>query len=149
MYDQSISMTHTIRLNLVQKTGVCFRRTGLLMLFLQWLVAAPLHAELLTLEQALELSLQQNRELENAGMEVDKAADSIDAERTKRLPRLKFDFSETYNLTPQTFTYEAGAFGPVPTQDVQITAQDGFTTIVSAGARQPLAQNLSLTRNPR
>ena len=134
-------MTKAKRLNANWTNWISFRKIGLLMLFIQWFViAAPVHAEILTLEQALELSLQQNRELENAGLEIDKATENIEAERTKRLPKLNFDLSESYNLTPQTFTYKAGTFGTVPTQDVEITAQDGFTTIVSAGAKQPLAQ---------
>ena len=82
-------MTKAKRLNANWTNWISFRKIGLLMLFIQWFViAAPVHAEILTLEQALELSLQQNRELENAGMEVDKATENIEAERTKRLPKL-------------------------------------------------------------
>jgi hypothetical protein len=42
----------------------------------------------LTLEQALDIALQDNRTLDNAEMDVGKAADSVAAECTKRLPKL-------------------------------------------------------------
>jgi outer membrane protein len=93
----------------------------------------------LTLEQALDIALQENRNLDNAEMDVGKATDSLAAERTKRLPRLNLGVSEYYNLTPQSFTYEAGTFGPVPTEDVEITSHEGFTTVVSASVKQPLS----------
>ena len=93
----------------------------------------------LTLEQALDIALQDNRTLDNAEMDVGKAADSVAAERTKRLPKLNLGASESYNLTPQSYTYETGTFGPVPTDDVEITSHEGFTTIVSASVKQPLS----------
>lgn len=95
---------------------------------------------LLTLEQAIDAALQQNRSLENAGMEVDKAADSVKAARTRQLPILNLDLSESYNLTPQSFTFAAGTFGPVPPQDVEIESKDGFTPIVSLSIKQPLSE---------
>ena len=94
----------------------------------------------LTLEQALDIALQQNRSLENAGMEVDKAADSVKAARTRQLPRLDLNLSESYNLTPQSFTFDAGIFGPVPPQDVEIDAKQDLTTIVSLSIKQPLSE---------
>ena len=83
--------------------------------------------------------MQENRTLANAEMDVGKAADSVAAERTKRLPKLNVGVAESYNLTPQSYTYETGTFGPVPTEDVKITSHDGFTTIVSASVKQPLS----------
>jgi len=97
--------------------------------------AAP--EPVLTLEQALDIALQDNRTLDNAEMDVGKAADSVAAERTKRLPKLNLGASESYNLTPQSYTYETGTFGPVPTEEVEITSHEGFTTIVSASVKQP------------
>jgi outer membrane protein len=94
---------------------------------------------MLTLEQALDAALQQNRSLENAGMEVDKATDSVKAARTLQLPRLELNLSESYNLTPQSYTFEAGTFGVVPQQDVEIDARQDFTTITSLSIKQPLS----------
>ncbi len=93
----------------------------------------------LTLDQALDIALQENRTLENAEMDVGKAADSVAAERTRRLPKLHLGVTESYNLTPQSYTFAAGVFGPVPSEDVKIDAHDGFTTIVSASVKQPLS----------
>ncbi|HYQ70625.1 MAG TPA: TolC family protein [Gammaproteobacteria bacterium] len=95
---------------------------------------------LLTLEQAIDAALQQNRSLENAGMEVDKAADSVAATRTRQYPNLELGFSELYNLTSQSFTFDAGTFGPVPPQDVEIDSRNDFTPIVSLSIKQPLSE---------
>jgi len=65
-------------------------------------IVAP--ERVLTLDQALDIALQRNRSLENADMEVDKAADSVKAARTRQLPRLDLNLSESYNLTPQSYT---------------------------------------------
>jgi outer membrane protein len=73
-------------------------------------------------------------------MEVDKAADSVKAARTRQLPRLDLDLSDAYNLTPQSFTFEAGTFGPVPPQNVDIDTKQGFTPIVSLSIKQPLSE---------
>ena len=109
-------------------------------LFFTFFTCSTVSADLLTLNQALELALQENRQLENADLEVDKATSSVAAERTKRYPKLHFNVSESYNLTPQSFTYEAGVFGDVPTEDVSIISQRGFTTVLSTGIKQPLSQ---------
>lgn len=111
--------------------------------------ARQAHAEaVLGLEQALDIALQENRLLENASMEVDKAADSVAAEKTRRLPKLDVRLSESYNLTKQSYTYDAGTFGVVPTRDIKIESQDDFTTVVSASVKQPLSElyriNLSI-----
>ena len=102
----------------------------------------------LTLDRALDIALHKNRTLENAAMEVDKAADSVAAEKTRRLPRLDLRLSESYNLTPLSYTYEAGTFGTVPPKDVKIESQDDFTTVVTASIKQPLSElyriNLSI-----
>ncbi len=112
---------------------------GLVLLF-TIIPGLTVQAETLSLQQAIDEALSHNRTLENAGMEVDKAADGVAAEKTKILPKLKFDASEMYNLSPQTFSYQAGTFGVVPTQDIDIVSQDGFTTILSVGLKQPLSQ---------
>ena len=93
----------------------------------------------LTLEQAIDQAVQHNRTLDNAEMDVGKAADELAAERTKRLPKLDLGLSENYNLSSQSFTFPAGLFGPIPTEDVKLDARTGFTTVVSASVKQPLS----------
>jgi len=116
---------------------------GALLLTTSLAGALPLMAvaagETLTLTEALDIAIQYNRTLDNAELDVDKAADSVAAERTRRLPRLNLGVSESYNLTPQSYTYKKGIFGPVPTDDVEISSHDGFSTIVSASVKQPLS----------
>jgi outer membrane protein len=101
-------------------------------------IVAP--KNLLTLEEALDIALQQNRSLENAGMEVDKAADDVKAARTRQLPRLELNLSEDYNLNPQSYTYDAGTFGAVPQKEVEIDTRQDFTTVVSLSIKQPLSE---------
>ena len=109
--------------------------TGLL--FFGQAVAA---GTVLTLEQAIDQAVQHNRTLDNAEMDVGKAADELAAERTKRLPKLDLGLSENYNLSSQSFTFPAGLFGPIPTEDVKLDARTGFTTVVSASVKQPVSR---------
>lgn len=96
--------------------------------------------DILTLNQALDIALHENRILENAAMEINKAADSVAAEETRRLPKLQVGVVESYSLTPLTYTYPAGIFGVVPKEDVSIDAKSDFTTIASASIQQPLTE---------
>ena len=53
----------------------------------------------LSLDQALEQAYENNLRVKNAGLEVQKAADAIEASKTKFLPSLHFSALESYNLT--------------------------------------------------
>lgn len=101
--------------------------------------------QLLTLEQALSLSRSNNLEIRNAGLEIEKADDSVDAVRTKRLPKLEVTASGRHNLISQGYTFEQGAFGdfpatgPIPSRDTTITSQNNMTGAVGASLSLPLA----------
>jgi outer membrane protein len=103
-------------------------------------------ARALTLGEALNIALDENRGIKNAELEVAKAADRVAAIRTHRLPKLHLDLSESYNLTPQSYNFKSGSLGTlnsgelIPPQDVAIDAEDGLTTVLSVGVRQPLLQ---------
>lgn len=56
---------------------------------------APPPEEVLTLERAVALALENDRPLKNAGLEVGKAADRIAAARTRRLPALQVGVTES------------------------------------------------------
>src|SRR5689334_5101002 len=71
-------------------------------------------AEVLTLEQAVELALSQNRQIKSAAIEVEKYSDKLAALRTKRLPEFKFNTLASQLLTPMSYTFEKGAFGEYP-----------------------------------
>ena len=101
---------------------------------------------MLTLDRAIELSLQANRKLDNASLEVQKAGDSLAAARTQYLPSLNFEAFGSYNLTPQEYTYNRGilgtytGIGPIPSVDTRVPSQSGVSTTLSASITQPIAQ---------
>ena len=59
----------------------------------------------LTLEQAVALALQNNRQVQNASLEVGKKIDQAAAARTSRLPAFNVYFLESYLFTPLEFTF--------------------------------------------
>src|SRR5690242_7661669 len=65
----------------------------------------------LTLEQAVALALQNNRQVQNAALEVGKKTAQAAAARTHWLPVFDVSVHESYLLTPKEFTFERGAFG--------------------------------------
>jgi len=99
-----------------------------------------------TLEQAITLALHNNRQVKNAALEVDKAADRVAQAQTRRLPALEVQVLESYLLTPIDFTFKQGTFGtfpgtgPIPAKDTTIRTERKPTTIVAARVTQPLSQ---------
>ena len=106
----------------------------------------PRQADKLSLDQALDLAYQNNREVKNAGLEVQKAADDIEAATTRFFPSLHFEALESYNLTEQSYRFDKGTWGtypgigPIPRENVEIDTHTGFTTALSATLSQPLSQ---------
>ncbi|MEO8630557.1 MAG: TolC family protein, partial [Betaproteobacteria bacterium] len=98
------------------------------------------------MDRAIELSLQANRKLDNASLEVQKAGDSLAAARTQYLPSLNFEAFGSYNLAPQEYTYNRGILGtysgvgPIPSVDTRVPSQSGVSTKLSASITQPIAQ---------
>ncbi|MCP4626714.1 MAG: TolC family protein [bacterium] len=108
--------------------------------------ASSVQLELLTLDKALKLALQDNLKVKNAGLEVQKAQDDVAAIRTRRLPSLHLSVLESHNLTKEAYEFKEGVFGnfpatgPIPSEDTEIETHPGFTTILSASLDQPLSQ---------
>ena len=75
--------------------------------------AAPT-GEILTLERAVTLALQNNRQVSNAALEVGKSEDGIAAFKTKRLPALKLDLTEAEPLTSIDLKFKQGDLGSAP-----------------------------------
>jgi len=100
----------------------------------------------LTLEQAVALALQNNRQVQNATLEVGKKTDQAAAARTHRLPVFNVYVLESYLLTPVEFTFPQGSFGtfsstgPIPAKDITLRTERHPTTLVAAQATQPLSQ---------
>src|SRR5262245_5727717 len=113
--------------------------------------------EVLALEQAVAMALENNRAVKNAELEVSKQEDRLATARTRRLPSLNFNAFSSLLLQPIDFRFKQGDFGtfpggtPNPSQDVSITTPRTFNLFVYASADQPLSQlykiNLSLRLN--
>jgi len=112
--------------------------------FLQAQDSAP--APRLSLSEAIQLALVNNRSLRVAGFEVDKSKWQISETKTKRLPSLSASVLGSELLNELSFTYEKGAFGnypnigPIPSTDTKITTPRQITAYVVGQVSQPLSQ---------
>ena len=107
----------------------------------------PDSAPLLTLNQAIEISIADNLTLKIAGLEINKAKFDVAATKTKRLPALQTYLFGSVLITPVNFTFPVGAFGtyknvgPIPGMEQKITTPAGtLNTYALAQAAQPLSQ---------
>ncbi len=102
--------------------------------------------EILTLEQAIKLALQNNRSAKNARLEAEKADDKVAALRTRRLPSFKVSSLISQPLSSFDTNFDKGVFGtypgigPVPADDTVITSSTDPTALVVAQITQPLTQ---------
>jgi outer membrane protein len=103
--------------------------------------------EMLTLEQAIALALQKNRQVQNSTLDVAKSNDQLESAKTQRLPQLQLAVTPAYLVRPIDLTFQQGAFGSypapvgsVPAQDTTLTTSRGYTTAISASVVQPLSQ---------
>lgn len=107
---------------------------------------AALPAEMLTLEQAISLALQNNRSVQDARLETEKADDRLAAYRTNRLPTLKTYSLFSQPLTTFDFTFKKGelgtfpATGPIPAEDTTISSGRKPTVLIIGSVTQPLTQ---------
>lgn len=100
---------------------------------------------LLTLDEAIQLAIANNRPLKIAGLQVDASRWDAKETKTKRLPAFKTYVFGSGMLTSPTFTFRRGTFGKVagelvPSQDTEISLSHGPTAYVVAEAAQPLSQ---------
>ena len=102
--------------------------------------------QLLTLDQAIQLAVANNRTLKVASLEVDKSKWQIAEIKTKRLPSFSTSVLGSQLLTELSFTFKEGAFGdfpstgPIPSKDTKITTPRRPTAYVVSQATQPLSQ---------
>lgn len=100
----------------------------------------------LTLEQAINIAVSNNRLLKNAALETDKAMHSVSITRTKGLPSLFVTAEGSQLLAPVHFSFPKGVFGnypvigPVPSTDTTVTSPANFSVIANATLMQPLTQ---------
>jgi outer membrane protein len=102
--------------------------------------------EVLELDRAVALALDNNRQLKIAALDVERAQERVAEARTKRLPALNTYVLGSQLITPLDFTVRAGQFGlysgigPVPSTDTKISTPRQPTAFITAQVAQPLSQ---------
>ena len=100
----------------------------------------------LSLNQAINLALENNRSAKNAKLEIEKADDKVAQLRTRRLPSLKLSSLISQPLTTFETNFEKGVFGtypgigPVPAETTSITSSTKTTALLITQVTQPLTQ---------
>lgn len=113
----------------------------------------PNDGPLLTLDQAVQTAVANNRVLKIYSLDVDKSKWQVASTKTHRLPSLNTYVFGSGLLTPVNFTFPAGLFGKVdgkaiPEKTTQITNQ-GFTAYAVGQVAQPLSQLYKLNLGVR
>jgi outer membrane protein TolC len=107
-------------------------------------------ADLLTLDESLEIALANNLAVASARLEVAAAGDEVAALRTRRYPSLDVVGGVSDNLSDQSYNFEQGVWGDypligeVPDQDITINSASGTTSFLSANLTQPISQQYQL-----
>ena len=119
-----------------------FIRTKIISVIAVMLLAGStaLAQEVISLDKAIDLALLNNRTAKNARLEVGKSDDRTAAARTHMLPVFKFNAGVSKPLSTFDTTFEAGVFGPVPTEDTVITSTTDPTAAIVGQIQQPLSQ---------
>src|SRR5215467_12054993 len=115
----------------------------------------PQAPAVLTLDEAVNLSLANNRDIKNAVLTSAIDEDQIAEARTYRFPSVNFYALGSQLLTPVDFTFQKGVFGdfagigPVPATDTKIHTPLCPTFYGLAQASQPLSQQYKVGLNIR
>lgn len=116
-------------------------------LLILWFLPATLFAsEKMTVEQAVAAALQNNANVRNAGLEVEKGEAQLRAQKTRRYPAFNVDAFGSESLTHLSLTFDKGSLGtfpstgPIPDKDTRIDLARTFNTFVIARVSQPLTQ---------
>jgi len=100
----------------------------------------------LTLDEAVDLALRNNRTVHISALDVEKLGQNISAFRTHRLPVIQVAMMGSVLLTPFSFEFQQGAFGtfpgigPIPAQNTNITTPRHITGFAMNSVAQPLSQ---------
>ena len=103
-------------------------------------------AERLSLDTAIRIAVENNRQLQTALLQVQKADADVAAARTRRLPVFETEVKASQLLSPVDFGFPQGAFGdypgigPIPSTDTTISVPRQPTYYVAAQLSQPLSQ---------
>jgi outer membrane protein TolC len=101
--------------------------------------------EVLTLDNAVEFALDNNRQVKNASLEVSKAGERLLAARSLWLPTFKLSAMGLEQVRPIDFIFQQGIFGvypnigPVPATNTKIISPGRLSGIVNGRISQPLS----------
>jgi outer membrane protein TolC len=96
--------------------------------------------EVLTLDKAIDLALENNRSTKNARIETQKSDDRVAATRTRLYPGFKLSAGVSKPLSTFDTTFEKGVFGTAPLEDTVITSSTNPTAAIVGQLSQPLSQ---------
>jgi len=100
----------------------------------------------LTLDEAIQLAVSNNRTLKIASLEIDKSKWQIAEVKTQRLPSFSATVLGSQLLNEVDFTFPAGSFGsypgigPIPSTETKVTTPRRPIAFISGQASQPLSQ---------
>lgn len=110
-------------------------------------------ADTLTLEQALDLAMENNRTIRSAAISSQKEQDKLAATRTRQFPNFSVYALGAQQLKSFDFTLEKGvlgeygATGPLPSEDVHLKTPLAPTGLIMAKVTQPLTSLIRIRRN--
>jgi outer membrane protein TolC len=113
----------------------------------------PADRNLLTLEEAVNAALQDNRQVKNAALDVSKSGHMLAAVRTRRLPNFEVIVGENWLLNPpQNFNALGGTPGvlpiPIPiTSAPDLVSSRQPTALMTGLMAQPLSQQYRIGLN--
>jgi outer membrane protein TolC len=110
-------------------------------------------ADVLTLEDAVALALENNRGLQSSILDGQKAQDRLEATRTRQFPALSLYVLGAQQLRSFDFTLEKGVLGtyegtgPLPDQDVHLKTPLQPTGLLLGRVSQPLSALVRIRRS--
>ena len=102
--------------------------------------------ERLSLDAALRIAIDNNRQLQTARLQVEKAEAQVATARIRRLPVFETEVNASQLLSPVDFAFPQGAFGdfpgtgPIPSADTTVSVPRQPTYYISAQVSQPISQ---------
>ena len=111
--------------------------------------------ERLSLEAAVRIATENNRGLQAARLQIEKADEELAAVRTRRLPAFETSVNTSQLLTPVEFSFPQGAFGsypgtgPIPAAETTVKSSQKPTIFVSSQLTQPISQLFEIGLNIR
>jgi outer membrane protein len=102
-------------------------------------------AQVLTVDQAVQTAILNNRSLKIASLDIDKSKWQTAEAKTNRLPIFKTYIFASGNLNSPTFEFKEGQFGtisgvPIPSENTYVPLSSGVSGFQLSQVAQPLSQ---------